>query len=92
MIEKQKAEVARPRYDTLVVKNADSATVPRQAAGGEVVAWSRGHDLAYSDVLREFAERVADGGDMWMGTELEDAAREALETAMRYRDYPEERP
>ena len=27
MIEKQKAEVARPRYDTLVVKNADSAAV-----------------------------------------------------------------
>lgn len=91
MIEQQERAGADTRYDTLVVKNADGTTIPRQAAGGEVVAWSRGHDLAYAEVLREFVERVAEG-NIWMGSELEDAANEALETARRYRDYPGERP
>lgn len=91
MTEKQKSEGGGTRYDTLVVKNADSTTIPRQAAGGEVVAWSRGHDLAFAEALREFVERVANG-EIWMGSELEDAAKEALEVAVRYRDYPEERP
>jgi len=49
------------RYDTLVIRGATSTGVPREAAGGEVVAWSAGHALAEQGPLEEFVSALADG-------------------------------
>lgn len=45
-----------PRYDTLVIRGALGTTIPREFDGGEVVAWSRGHELAPMEALEEFVE------------------------------------
>lgn len=79
------------RYDTLVVLNATDKTPPMAAAGGEVVAWSRGHDLAFAEVLREFVQRIADG-EMYLFDDLEGEAEAVIERANQYRDRPEDRP
>lgn len=49
------------RYDTLVVRGSTSKTVPHEAAGGEVVAWSAGHALAEMGPLEIFVQELADG-------------------------------
>lgn len=49
------------RYDTLVVRGSTSQAVPREAAGGQVVAWSAGHALAEMGPLEAFVQELADG-------------------------------
>lgn len=49
------------RYDTLVVRGSTSQTVPREAAGGELVAWANGHSLAEMWPLQNFVQELADG-------------------------------
>jgi hypothetical protein len=50
-----------PRYDTIVIRGAQGKTVPREADGGEVIAWSRGHELAAMDALETFVGDLASG-------------------------------
>lgn len=50
-----------PRYDTIVIRGAKGQAVPRELDGGEVVAWSRGHELAAMDALEEFVDDLAAG-------------------------------
>lgn len=50
-----------PRYDTIVIRGATGKTVPREIDGGEVVAWSAGHELAALDALQEFVDDLAAG-------------------------------
>ncbi|TIH10805.1 hypothetical protein [Pseudomonas leptonychotis] len=50
-----------PRYDTIVIRGAKGQNVPKEVDGGEVVAWSRGHELAAMDALEEFVADMADG-------------------------------
>lgn len=76
------------RYDTLVIRGATSNEVPREAAGGEVVAWSAGHALAEHGPLETFVQELADGnyGDDGMDT-IQVNASEALELSRRQRDH-----
>lgn len=55
------ATAAAPRYDTLVLRGAEGSVVPKEVDGGEVVSWSRGHELAAMDALVEFVEDLAAG-------------------------------
>lgn len=50
-----------PRYDTIVIRGAQGNTVPREVDGGEVVSWSRGHELAAINALEEFVKELAEG-------------------------------
>ncbi|GEM_PF-6680612 len=55
------ATALRERYDTLVVRGSTLQGVPREAAGGEVVAWAAGHSLAELGPLESFVQDLADG-------------------------------
>ena len=59
------AEATTPRYDTIVVRGARGATVPKEVDGGEVVSWSRGHELAALNALEVFVEDLAGGDDSY---------------------------
>ncbi|WP_339079070.1 hypothetical protein [Pseudomonas sp. TMP9] len=75
------------RYDTLVICGANSNEVPREAAGGEVIAWSAGHAIAEYGPLEEFVSGLADGE--WY-SDVEAIATEAqrvLELSRRQRDH-----
>lgn len=48
-------------YETFVVKNPQSNEVPREAAGGEVTAWAKGHALEEKDKLECFIRSLAYG-------------------------------
>lgn len=76
------------RYDTLVISGATSNAVPREAAGGEVVAWSAGHGLAEHWPLEAFVQELADGcyEDDDMDT-IQAKASGALELSRRQRDH-----
>lgn len=76
------------RYDTLVIRGATSNEVPREAAGGEVVAWSAGHALAEQGPLEEFVKELADGchEDDDMNT-IQAKANQVLELSQRQRDH-----
>ncbi|MDZ7887743.1 MAG: hypothetical protein U5M72_00245 [Pseudomonas sp.] len=76
------------RYDTLVICGATSNVVPREAAGGEVVAWSAGHALAEHWPLETFVQELADGcyEDEDMDT-IQAKASVALELSRRQRDH-----
>jgi len=78
------AEATTPRYDTIVVRGARGDVVPKEVDGGEVVSWSRGHELAAGDALLEFVNYVADA-DCGIGRELSAKARKALDLMERRR-------
>ncbi|MGJ3439597.1 hypothetical protein AAZU54_06300 [Pseudomonas sp. Je.1.5.c] len=71
-----------PRYDTIVIRGALGKTVPREFDGGEVVSWSRGHDLAAMDALESFVTAVADG-ELDDLEEIQTGAGRALELMRR---------
>lgn len=54
-------QATTPRYDTIVIRGAQGTTIPQEFDGGEVVAWSRGHELAAMAALEEFVEDLAAG-------------------------------
>lgn len=54
-------QATTPRYDTIVIRGAKGKTVPKMVDGGEVVAWSQGHDLAAMDALQELVDDLAAG-------------------------------
>lgn len=74
------------RYDTLVIRGSTSNEVPREAAGGQVVAWSSGHALAEQGPLQAFVEELADGcyGDHMESIQVK--ANNVLEVSRRQRD------
>lgn len=74
------------RYDTLVVRGSTSQAVPREAAGGEVVAWAAGHSLAELGPLETFVQELADGCYEDESIEsLQAKADQALDLARRQR-------
>ena len=75
------------RYDTLVLKNSTSKTVPKTCDGAEVVSWAAGHSIAEANALEEFVQSIADGQFYDCSPdELESAAQEALNKASQRRD------
>lgn len=78
-------ESAAVRYDTIVIRNATGQAVPRQVDGGEVVSWSRGHELAAIDALQEFVDDLA-AGDCDVPEHVTSRANEALDLMRRRRD------
>lgn len=76
------------RYETLVVRGATSKDVPREAAGGEVVAWSAGHALAEQGPLEEFVQALADGDHAFENIDIIQAkASKVLELSNRQREH-----
>lgn len=75
-------EATTPRYDTIVIRGALGNTLPKEVDGGEVISWSRGHELAASDALLEFVNFVADA-DCGISPELSAKARKALDLMER---------
>ncbi len=78
-------EATTPRYDTIVIRGALGKTVPKEVDGGEVVSWSRGHELAAMDALLEFVEDIA-AGDCSLPEAITKRAQSALELTTRRRD------
>lgn len=78
-------EAAAVRYDTIVVRNATGHGVPHQVDGGEVVAWSRGHELAAMDALEQFVDDLA-AGDCDVPEHVTSRAVEALDLMRRRRE------
>lgn len=76
------AEAITPRYETIVIRGATGKVVPNTVDGGEVVSWARGHELAASDALLEFANYVADG-ECGITPELSAKARNAIDLMER---------
>ena len=78
------------RYDTLVIKNSTSKSVPQEAAGGQVCSWSAGHSLAELSVYEEFLDNLIAGD--FDGGDLEVLALACQARARKYRDegYQEE--
>jgi hypothetical protein len=79
------AEATTNRYDTIVIRGAKGQTVPKEVDGGEVVAWSRGHELAAMDALEEFVDDVA-SGDCSYPAELTSRASQAMDLMERRRE------
>ncbi|TCP73547.1 hypothetical protein EC849_11682 [Pseudomonas putida] len=73
------------RYETLVVENSTSATVPRTAAGGRVVSWASGHAIAECSAYETFVADLIDGAFLDLEEALE-AAQEAWEQGNRQRE------
>lgn len=73
------------RYDTLVVENSTSSTVPREAAGGRVVSWASGHAIAECSAYEAFIADLIDGAFLDLDEALE-AAQEAWEKGQRQRE------
>lgn len=73
-----------PRYDTIVIRNATGKTVPREVDGGEVIAWSRGHELAAMAALEEFVQDLA-AGNCQQSVYLTAGAAEAMNLMHRRR-------
>ncbi|MBS7846217.1 hypothetical protein KFF47_25940 [Pseudomonas fluorescens] len=71
-------EATTPRYDTIVVRGARGDVVPKEVDGGEVVSWSRGHELAGLNALEEFVEDLA-AGDCSYPTFIAERAQKALD-------------
>lgn len=72
--------VQAKRYDTLVIENATSKTIPQEAAGGRVVSWSAGHALAESSAYENFIS-VLLNEEFSTIEEAQDAAHRAQELA-----------
>lgn len=75
-----------PRYDTIVIRGAQGKSVPKMVDGGEVVSWSKGHELAGMDALLELVEDLA-AGDCSYPDELTERANQALALMNRRRDF-----
>lgn len=73
-----------PRYDTIVIRGAKGNTIPREYDGGEVVAWSRGHELAAMEALEAFVDDLA-AGNCHQPASLTQGAAEALSLTRRRR-------
>lgn len=73
------------RYDTLVIENSTSSTVPREAAGARVVSWASGHAIAESSAYEAFVADLIDGAFLDLEEALE-AAQEAKDKADRQRE------
>lgn len=74
------------RYDTLVIRGSTSKEVPREAAGGEVVAWSAGHAIAEHGPLEDFVIGLANG-DWYSDVQaIATEAQRVLELSRRQRD------
>lgn len=71
-------EATTPRYDTIVIRGAQGSAVPKEVDGGEVISWSRGHELAGMNALEEFVEDLAAGGDPYP-TLITERAQKALD-------------
>lgn len=54
-------KASTPRYDTIVIRGAKGENVPKKVDGGEVVAWSRGHETAAMDALETFVRDLSHG-------------------------------
>lgn len=75
------------RYDTLVIEDSTSKTVPQTVDGARVVSWAAGHAIAESSALEEFVQSVANGDFSDLGPDdLEEAATAALEKAVKQRE------
>ncbi|HGP0116981.1 TPA: hypothetical protein ACLET2_001910, partial [Pseudomonas aeruginosa] len=91
------AKASTPRYDTIVIRGATGKDVPREVDGGEVVAWSAGHELAALDALQEFVDNLA-AGNCSQHSHLTHEAAAALNLMRRRRaigwaaDEPTEHP
>ena len=72
------------RYDTLVIKNSTSKSVPQKAAGGQVCSWSAGNSLAELSVYEEFLDNLIAGD--FDGKDLEVLALACQARARKYRD------
>ncbi|BAW20833.1 MULTISPECIES: hypothetical protein [Pseudomonas] len=90
-------QATTPRYDTIVIRGAHGTTIPREFDGGEIVAWSRGHELAAMAALEEFVEDLA-AGNCHQPPHLTQGAGSALNLMHRRRaigwaaDEPVEHP
>ncbi|MFV2945282.1 hypothetical protein [Pseudomonas japonica] len=73
-----------PRYDTIVIRGATGKTIPKEVDGGEVVAWSLGHELAALDALEYFVDNLA-AGNCLQPTHLTRGAAEARNLMRRRR-------
>lgn len=78
------------RYDTLVIKNMKSKTIPREIDGMEVTAWSRGHALRQMLILEEFIDDLASGMYADAPEDLEIEAGEILARSRAARDSTED--
>ena len=74
-----------PRYDTIIIRGAKGKTVPKEVDGGDVVSWSKGHELAAMDALLEIVEDLA-AGDCSYPAELTERANQALALMKRRRE------
>ncbi|KAA0948079.1 hypothetical protein FQ186_13120 [Pseudomonas sp. ANT_H14] len=72
------AEATTPRYDTIVIRGAQGSAVPKEVDGGEVISWSRGHELAAMNALEELVEDLA-AGDSSYPTFIAERAQKALD-------------
>lgn len=79
------AEATTPRYDTIVIRGAKGKDIPKEVDGGEVVAWSRGHELAAMYALEELVDDLA-AGNCSYPAELTLRAKAAMELMQRRRD------
>lgn len=79
------AEATTPSYDTIVIRGALGNTVPKEVDDGEVVSWSRGHELAAMDALEEFVEDIA-AGDGSLPEAITTRAQSALDLMTRRRN------
>lgn len=68
------------RYDTLVIVNASSKTIPQEAAGGSVVSWAAGHALAECNAYENFISALLNE-EFSTIEEAQDAAHQARELA-----------
>ncbi|HHF0667844.1 hypothetical protein [Pseudomonas aeruginosa] len=86
-----------PLYDTIVIRGAIGKDIPREIDGGEVVAWSTGHELAALDALQKFVDNMA-AGNCNQHSHLTHEAAAALNLMRRRRaigwaaDAPTEHP
>jgi len=79
------AKATTPRYDTIVIRSAKGKNVPKKVDGGDVVAWSSGHELAAIDALVELVGDLA-AGDCSYPSELTERANTALALMERRRE------
>lgn len=73
------------RYDTLVIENSTSSTVPREAAGGRVTSWASGHAIAEASAYEQFVADLIAGEFLDLEEALE-AAQEAQAKAELQRE------
>ncbi|WHS62235.1 hypothetical protein [Pseudomonas sp. G2-4] len=68
-------EAAVTCYHTLVFRGALGSVIPKKVDGGEVISWSRGHELAAMEALEEFVEDLAADGCLYPASITERAQK-----------------